>query len=140
MHAQALPRHVYVAGAMVGYTALTNFEFDPNKPFAGCRICGDIFQTQFDRADPSPTNTPQQVQAYHDYCTELRKEWSLRHARKHHDYQHRSLVLSGAWCTPEAAQRLAAYGVIALTDMVMNDEVEHALRVAPRAPTADAQH
>lgn len=94
--------------------------FDHARPYAGCKICGEIYQ-------PDATNAVEVQQ--------LRvKEWRVRHDASHSFAEHEMLRISGLWATPEAAYKLAPYGIIPIVDMVMNDEVKQALAEAPRSP------
>ena len=111
----------------VGTSELVNYKFDLNKPYAGCGICGEVYQTDLDRAGDDPF-----------YAFTKRTEWRNAHARTHSDNEHRLLKNSGLLALPEAAQRLASYGIIPLTDSVKNDEVPIALLESPRAPINDA--
>lgn len=114
---------------MPGREALTGLEFDPTCDYAGCGICGKLFQSHLDRdpfADPE--------EAY-----KLRTGWRLMHARTHSDAQHRQLRESGLFALPEATEKLAAFGIIPLTDTVKHEEVGIALLESKRAPTEDAE-
>lgn len=123
--------HLVLTGGMVGADALTGFVFDPSKNHAGCGICGEVFQSNLDRL---------QTPTYEEYMRALdkRTEWRIKHARTHTPAQHRQLHISGLFALPEAATKLAAFGIIPLTDTVRHDEIGHALFEAPRAPTDDA--
>lgn len=127
-------RHLLLVGGLVGSEALTNFKFLTNKDHAACRICGDVFQSDLDRL---PAQTPQQaLEAF-----ELRAAWRINHDKKHTDAQRRALQQSGLSMLPEAAEKLASFGIIPLTDTVRpigEDETVHALRLATRAPNDDA--
>src|SRR5207237_149389 len=107
--------------------------FNPHADFTGCKICGDIYQSELDRKVQLRLATPREtIQA-----TVQRKNWSKHHAKQHTDRQHKSLALSGRFCTPEAAQRLAAWGVIGIPlaiDAPVDGELRHALATAPRMP------
>jgi len=116
---------------MVGAEALTGFKFVTNKDHSACRICGEVYQSDLDRLDDP---TPQQ--AYQAF--ELRTAWRIKHDRKHTDAQRRELQQSGLSMLPAAAERLAPFGIIPLTDTVRTDETVHALRSAKRAPSDDA--
>jgi len=111
---------------------LTGLQFDPTCNHAGCGICGEVFQSPLDRLQ-SPT-----VGEW-SKALELRTEWRIRHAGTHTAAQHRQLRLSGLFALPEAAQKLASYGIIPLTDTVRHDEVSHALLESPRAPSDDVE-
>lgn len=134
---------VFIGGASIGLRGLTNLVFDANRPFAGCRICGTCYQSEYDR---NPVEQFREERAVFDsmellleYAASLRKEWSHNHARKHTEKEHADLAASGLWCTPEAAQKMAAYGVINLVDLVMNPEVEAAYRESSAVPTDDVE-
>jgi len=82
------------------------FQLPTDVPFTYCRICGSYF------AHPS---LPE------------RNVWSHKHANTHTPKQHRLLKVSGLWLLPEAAYRLATLGVIPAKDLILDDEVAHAL-------------
>jgi hypothetical protein len=92
-------------------------QFDPNFPHTCCLICGAVYQTAVDRLSPNDSA----------FAKAGRKRWAEDHALDHSPKQHKELRESGCMCTPEAAQRLAAFGIISLTDLVLNVEVSDAL-------------
>lgn len=104
-----------MVGAIVGLTS-SDLQFDPHRPYTGCRICGQLFQ--------------------HD-DVDVRMAWSWMHSEKHSPLEHYMLEQSGNWCTPEAAENLAPYGIFSLTDMVMSDEISDALRNAKSIPVKE---
>lgn len=53
--------------------------------------------------------------------------------------EHYSLAMSGRWTTPEAAFKLAAYGIISLSDLLVDDEVAVALMESSAVPKDDAE-
>jgi hypothetical protein len=108
-----------------------NLLFDPNCPYTGCRICGKVYQSEFDRT----------VGDFRHNMTalNLRKVWSVSHAKEHSSKEHLSLAYSGRWCTPEAAQKFAEYGIIAISDMVLSMEHEQALMESTSMPRVDAE-
>lgn len=115
---------------MVGARALTNFEFDQAFPYAGCRICGRVFQPAMCRKESVPI----------ERRVSLVKTWRVRHAHTHSIDEHRLLALSGQWATPLAQTRLAPFGIVDMTDrgQILNSESDQALIEAPRAPIDDA--
>jgi hypothetical protein len=121
-------RHVVATGFAVGLDSLTNFEFRPDKPFRACLICGAIFQKTLDRLYPESL-----------LAADERKQWAVKHAKQHPQHLHEQLRLSGNFALPEAAQRLQAFGIFSLNDLVLDNEVAHALATAPRAPQDDAR-
>jgi hypothetical protein len=99
---------------------LDEFAFDPNRPHRCCLICGDVFQPDAGFTD--------------NVAEMLRSRWAQLHARKHPEHEHRALRVSGRFCTPVAAERLAAYGIFSLIDLCMDDEVKDALAGASAIP------
>lgn len=71
-------------------------------------------------------------------ANELRTAWRINHDRSHTDRERHLLAVSGLYCLPEASEKLAAFGVIPLTDTVRHPESSDALRLAKRAPSDDA--
>lgn len=130
--------HLIVTGMAIGLDTL-GLEFLPDKPFQGCRICGAVFQSALDRDHPY-RGLPEHMQLAREYSAiQRRKQWSLAHAKTHTEKEHLDLAMSGAWCTPEAAQKLAAYGVIAVSDLILNPEVSSALYEASAVPLVDVE-
>lgn len=109
-----MTKHLILVGMYTGDRAA----FDPNRAYTACRLCGHIYQ---------------------DDDIENRKQWSFAHARTHEAKEHIDLQLSGLWCTPEASQELAAYGIIAVSDMFFSDEINHAMNTAPRLPQKEVE-
>jgi hypothetical protein len=105
-------------GFAVGLPTLTNFQFRDHIPWSACRICGLVYQN------------PDALK---------RIEWAQKHAHTHTDTEHRQFQLSGRQFTPEAANRLAAFGVIPILDLVLDDEVADALKESHPVPRDDAE-
>lgn len=110
-------------GFLLGREGLTNFLFDPGRPYAGCCICGEVYQNAFNRQG----------------SYEGLKEWRERHNKTHSERQHIQLIKSGRRFTPEAAQRLATLGIIDFGVLAMDPEYAHAYATAPRAPINDVE-
>lgn len=83
-----------------------NGEFDPALPYTICRLCGAVYQHPL---------------------TQKRKAWSFDHSATHTLREHASLELSQRFVTPEAAHRLAAFGLIPISDMALSEEHARAL-------------
>lgn len=109
-------------------------EFNPNRDYTYCRICGVIYQPGLNRV-PSEQYNSEVILA----AEILRREWSQSHAKTHSDHEHRMLTLSGRHCTPEALQKLVPFGIIPVSDIVFDEESEHAGLEAHRAPTDDVE-
>jgi hypothetical protein len=123
-------------GMLVGREALVNFQFDPKFPYQYCRICGDVFQSDIDRKVPVG-HTPQNSRIAY-MAQGKRQAWAMTHAKEHKPSEHEALRRSGNYCTPEAAAKLATYGIIPVNQMVTDQETSIALAEAPRAPKEDA--
>jgi hypothetical protein len=123
-------RHLYAAGMAVGLP--DEMLFDVKMPCCGCRICGEVFQSDVDRIR---NKTALDVFA----AITLQNQWRERHNKTHSSKQHLSLSKSGRWCTPEAAQKLSSYGIISLSDMILYDETEIALREVKAIPVDDVE-
>jgi len=66
------------------------------------------------------------------------REWRNRHNKMHTEAEHRAFRASGRTFSPEAALKLAPYGLVSLDD-AQEDEVAHAMLEAPRAPVDDVE-
>lgn len=122
---------------IVGQSALTNFELRKDREYAFCRICGDIFQS---RVALVAGNIEWVLDPLLKLATSLEtKEWQAKHNKRHPDHVHKSFAMSGRFLSPEAAHKLAPYGVAPLSDMIFDAECEHAVSTAPRAPVAEVE-
>lgn len=106
-------------------------EFLLDRPYTCCCICGKVFQSKLDR---TAITLEDQYRA-----TERRKRWSHKHAKTHTTRQHRDLERSGAFMTPDAAMKLASFGIISVADMSLNNEHWNAGRESHRVPHNDAE-
>lgn len=124
----------------VGLDQLEGLQFTPHVPYTFCRICGDVFQTAYDR-DPTSkfSNWLPDLEAVARFATLLRKEWSLKHSKEHKMHEHLSLAMSGRFLTPEASIKLASFGAFSIIDMAIDNEVESALKESSPIPDDDAQ-
>jgi len=114
------------SGYAVGLSYLEGFRFRADKPFRACLLCGEVYQTEDDRLELPVSAIGRQA-------------WADGHAKTHSDREHLLLKLSGNSMTPEAANRLAAFGIIPVSDMVLSEEHEAALRESNSMPTDDAE-
>ncbi len=122
---------------------LTGLQFRKDREYAACRLCGAVFQSRLAIELPSARaiNTPDTPQ--HAYTPLIQQEvavetqlWRNRHNRTHPDWQHIALRRSGRTFTPEAALRLAPYGIVSLDG---DTEIAAALWEAPRLPTSEPE-
>lgn len=125
-------KHVFAVGAAIGLDHLNGLVFDLSRPYTCCRICGAVFQSDRDRK-ANQTDFDQVV------AMSIRKGWSINHAKGHSDKEHLMLAYSGAWCTPEAAHKLAAFGIIAVSDAVRSNEHQQALAEAKAVMNNDVE-
>ena len=112
------PRHLYMVGTLADDPQEV---FTPNRPYTGCRICGQIFQSDIDRID-NPS-IEQIVEGF-----ERRRAWSVKHEKTHKPIEHKMLELSGMWCTPEAAQVFEGFGIVSLSDLEASEEHQDAMK------------
>jgi hypothetical protein len=68
---------------------------------------------------------------------EQQRRWRDAHNKVHPDWQKLQFSKSGRFLSPEATYRLVPYGIIPLSDLVMNNENEHAGLEAPRISVFD---
>ena len=118
-------------GFNFGLEDLAGLEFDINKPWRCCCICGAVYQSKADRTANSETEIWEAAQK--------RAIWAINHAKVHSLSQHRSLRRSGLICTPEAAHSLAAFGILPMSDMANSDEMSEALRESRAIPLNDSE-
>lgn len=116
-------------GLAVGLDRLEGLLFDPAKPYRFCRICGDIYQTEADRVDNPVVLDVQTRQTL----------WSSSHARTHTENEHLSLRLSGRYMTPDAAIKLAAFGIVSIVDLALDNEVQAAYGESKSIPKDDCE-
>lgn len=118
-------------GAIMMHEQLTNFEFRPEHPYGGCKICGAVFQSAACRNDATP---------YVDRVA-LVTEWRTKHAKTHTSLQHAELANSGMWALPQAQMKLAPFGIVPMSavSVTRDAEADQALLEAPRAPIDDAE-
>jgi hypothetical protein len=110
-------------GFLIGRSALVNFKFDPQYPYAACRICGEAFQSDKNRLGSQ----------------EGLLEWRINHNKLHADREHVQLIKSGRKFTPDAAHKLAALGIIDFDAILADPEMASAYAEAPRAPVNDVE-
>jgi len=122
--------------SIVGQSALTNFRFNKERPYAGCRLCGALFQPEwFMEASEIQYNL---ATARNNLSMREIGRWREQHNLRHTAAEHLALAESGLTFTPEAARRLAPFGLVPVTD-VEDAEIRDALKEAPRAPEDDAE-
>lgn len=123
----------------IGLKSIDGFELDINRPYTFCRICGKVYQTDYDRKPHLFTTLMRTIVNVGEEAKQLRQNWSHNHANMHTEAEHRSLAMSGFFLTPEASIALAPIGVIDLTALVLSDDHAAAYMEAPRAPREDCE-
>lgn len=127
--------------------------FDSQSPFSCCRLCGALYQHPDDRRCKSFLDTGQLIEhkmlngeSYFtgsqlavvilDECTSRRQSWRLAHEAKYHTVAEiEAFAKTGYALTPEAAHKLAPYGITPLGNM--SEEIVDALYTAPRKPNEE---
>lgn len=125
---------VIITGAAVGLDKLAGLVFDKDKPFRACLICGAVFQSKGDRKTNSASS-----QRHVEQMAHIRILWANKHAREHSIKEHDALKRSGNVMTPEAANKLAAFGLIPAVDAVLSDEINIALLESSAIPQDDCE-
>src|SRR5574339_1066318 len=100
-----MTKQVVFHGSIIGRDKLSGFEFNPTFFYSGCLICGEVYQTEEDRNLPEVGSVE-----YPPYLFEQKRRhlaWRDAENKRHTQREHRQLLMSGAFCTPEAAQKLA---------------------------------
>lgn len=115
-----------------GLTSLTGLQYDPERPARHCRICGRSYQPPQARTDAWLTDPAVKWEV-----EKALREWAIQHNKTHSERVHRSFRSTHQFLTAEAALKLAPLGIYPVQDMIFSDEVEHAARIAPRAPKDD---
>lgn len=150
------PREPLLLSTPVGLNSL-GAEFDPHAPFSACRLCGALYQTDRDRQCKNYVISgliydvdgrwfgPAYAIDILDKCTARRNRWRELHERRYHSLSEiEAFAKTGHALTPEAAHRLAPYGIAPLlTDSqedALSSEIEHAMHTAPRKPSDDAEY
>lgn len=115
----------------------TTLTINKDREFAACRICGAIFQSWLN------TTAVSDEEYKADPALELAAaletmEWRRNHNLKHSEATHRAFRASGLTFTPEAAHKLAPFGLVPVDD-ALAPEHACALLEAPRAPVDDVE-
>ena len=118
---------------------LEGMKFNPDDDYRACLICGAVYQSWFDRNHRYlPVGLLKNKRAA--IGKEKRQKWAINHARTHSIYEHQLLRKSGMSMTPEAAKKLAAFGLIPISDMLVNyEEVSGALLESSPVPVDDSE-
>lgn len=137
-HVPAPNRHIIIDGMSIGLPhseqeLLT--EFDTNKDFSYCKLCGWAYQGALTRsADAATPQSPRFLDAVNDRRIAANNHYSLAHS----EAERQAYESSGLFLCPEAAIKLAPLGIIDLTGIVRTPEVRQAYAEASRTHT-DAQ-
>lgn len=130
--------------AQVGHDLLTNFEFVLQAPWRCCRLCGAVYQHPADRQAYIEQQNGNMFLArlMEDENKRRRDRWERIHNRRYHpnyDKEVAQLHKSGMAFTPEAAHKLAPFGIVHVGPTTYEDEIADALFEAPRAPRNDSE-
>lgn len=113
---------------------LTTLTIRKDREWAGCRICGATFQANKAIKTPNDLYT-REVEL--EVAIETR-EWRTKHAGIHSSSVHESFQRSGRTFAPDAALKLAPFGIVPIED-ASDPEVAQALLEASRAPFNDVE-
>lgn len=118
-------RRLFVKGPTIGLPK--DIPFRADREYTFCRVCGALFQPHLERV-PAHLYTAQVIER----SSTLQRAWATKHAKTHPGHVHESFRKSGAFLSPEATLALVPYGILPISDIVLNDENEHAGLQAPR--------
>lgn len=154
-HNKFAPAESLLISTPIGLDSL-GAEFIVEAPWSACRLCGAIYQSDLDRitylfkqqgriqeiVDRSNGEIhfigDEHATRLLDDATDRRKRWRELHERRYHtEVEVESLLKTGFAMTPEAAHKLAPFGITPLGNM--HEEIVDALFTAPRAPYDDAE-
>lgn len=137
-------------------SGLTGSEFVVEAPFAACRLCGALYQHADDRLTKEFLDRGVLIEHYNhlskesyftgsgqavlllEESTARRRRWRELHERRYHTTAEiNNFAKTGYALTPEAANKLAPYGITPLGKL--HEEIDAALLDAPRAPIVDIE-
>lgn len=154
---QFRPQENLLLSTPIGLKSL-GAEFMVEAPFSACRLCGAIYQSKLDRLcyafrEEMP---PRLIEVFDPFtqtssftgdvfalntlneADERRARWRRLHERRYHtEDEMNALQRSGFALTPEAANKLAPYGITPLGNL--HEDIASALFEAPRTPLNDAE-
>lgn len=122
--------------SIVGQSA-TTLTIRKDREFAGCRVCGAIFQSRM-AIEVSDEEWEADRLVFETAVAVETRQWRNKHTRTHSKRAHMQLEESGLTFTPEAAIRLAPFGLVPVGDAEVA-EIAQAMREAPRAPIDDVE-
>ena len=144
-----VPHEQVIFHTPVGLQSL-GAKFDIEAPFAACRLCGVVYQSPLDSKAIDYVRSGYLYEVGGNYfghsvalntlneANEKRQRWRRLHERRYHtDKEITAFAETGYAFTPEAAHRLAPYGIVPTGNM--SEEIVDAMFTAPRAPYDDAE-
>jgi hypothetical protein len=118
--------------------SLTSLSIRKDREFAGCAICGRVFQARL-AIELSDEEWDAAKSLFEHAVAIETKEWRAAHNKTHTEREHEAFRRSGRTFSPEAAIKLAPFGLVSLDDATTDDEVARAMLEAPRVPTDDVE-
>lgn len=106
---------------------IQGMDFDPSCDYRACLICGAVYQSKLDRSPVAPQALTRA----------MRQRWADKHAKTHPELEHKLLRVSGMSMTPAAANKLAAFGLLPISDM-MSDLIAAEYDIADRGEVLSA--
>jgi len=129
------PHEPVMFAGVVGLPDNAHDRFEPYAPMSGCRICGAVYQSKYHREvytyrSQLGVEPPTELLAR---CLDDSNEWREKHTKLFHSEEDiESFHRTGFAFTPEAAHKLAPFGVIPMGNM--HEDIADAMFEAPRAP------
>lgn len=129
-------RPVILDHTIVGQS-LTALSIRKDREYAGCRICGAIFQSRLNTDTPDYEYTSLTKLAAHFETM----RWRDQHNKKHTEREHLEFVSTGRTFSPEAAHKLVPFGLVPINDALdPTGEIDDAMLTAPRVPINDVEN
>jgi len=122
--------------SIVGQSA-TTLTIRKDREFAGCRLCGAVFQSRM-AIEVSDEEWAADRLVFETAVAIETRQWRNEHNMRHSEREHIALRERGLTLTPEAAMKLAPFGLVPVGDAEVA-EIAQALREAPRAPIDDVE-
>lgn len=117
-------------GPVIGLPS--DIPFRADREYTFCRICGELFQPRLERVPDR-----EYTEALQEQSLSIQRWWASEHNKKHPQWKHEQLAMSGRFLTPEATYALVPYGIIPLSDLVFDGDSAAAGLEAPRISTFD---
>lgn len=119
---------------------LEGYRFHPLAEYAGCRLCGVVFQSDLDREfyQRYKIGLGSNYADLYLRAKDKRTKWRILHHRRYHTEEEiEEFTKTGFALTPEAAHKLAPFGFAPMGNL--HEDITSAMLEAPRTPDNDCE-